>query len=146
MKNPNVIAALKRIAKKSGGILKPEEVVDAARPETSPLHNSFCWDDTEAAANFRIWQARVLIRTTVKFINLGGKQTAVRVFVSLTPDRLEESGGYRVVASVLNNKEMRDQMLADALEELRRFELKYSSLKELAQVFQASRQVRKEMA
>lgn len=145
MKNPEVIAALKRIAKKAGGILKPEEVVDAARPETSPLHSSFTWDDTEAAEAFRVWQARVLISTTVKYINLGGKQTAVRVFVSLTPDRQEESGGYRITAAVLSNSEMRAQMLADALEELRRFELKYSQLKELAQVFSASKKVREQM-
>ena len=145
MKNEKVIAALKRIAKDAGGILQPEAVVEAARPESSPLHNSFTWDDDDAAHNYRIWQARQLIRTTVRYIDVNGSQTPVRVFVSLTPDREEESGGYRTTVSVLSDKDLRAQMLADALEELRRLEVKYSALKELAEVFAASRKVREQM-
>jgi len=145
MKNPEVIAVLKRIAKRAGGILQPEQVVEAARPEDSPLHSSFTWDDTEAAQNYRIWQARVLIRTTVKYIDVAGTQTPVRVFVSLTPDREQESGGYRTTVSVLSDRELRAQMMADALDELRRFELKYSQLKELAEVFAASKKVREQL-
>lgn len=41
---------LKRIAKANHGQLLPEKVVEAARPNNSPLHNRFEWDDTEAAS------------------------------------------------------------------------------------------------
>ena len=145
MKDTKIIVALKRIAKQSGGVIKPESVVDAARPESSPLHSRFTWDDTEAAEQYRLWQARTLIRTQIKYIEVEGKATPFRVFVSLTPDREEESGGYRVTANVLNDKDMRAQMLRDAMDEMRRFEAKYAGLKELAELFAASRKVREQM-
>lgn len=38
-------------------------VVDAARPEDSPIHDQFEWDDSEAAEQYRIAQARRLVRS-----------------------------------------------------------------------------------
>lgn len=144
MNNPKIISALKRIANKSGGVLNPEEVVEAARPVSSVLHNQFCWEDDKAAQNYRIWQARVLIRTTVRYIEINGDRRAARVFVSLSTDR-EDEGGYRDVIAVLNDKSMRQQMLEDALNELRTFEVKYSHLKELDAVFRASKAARNQL-
>lgn len=144
MNNPKIISALKRIANKSGGVLNPEEVVEAARPVSSVLHNQFCWEDDKAAQNYRIWQARVLIRTTVRYIEINGDRRAARVFVSLSTDR-EDEGGYRDVIAVLNDKSMRQQMLEDALNELRTFEVKYSHLKELDAVFRASKTARNQL-
>jgi len=44
------------------GLLNPETVVDRARNPNSSLHDHFTWDDTEAAAAFRIQEARALIK------------------------------------------------------------------------------------
>lgn len=145
MTNPKVIAVLQRIAKKSGGVLVPEQVVEEARSPHSILHSQFCWDNDRAAKQYRIWQARVLIRTTVRYISINGDKRPVRVFVSLTSDRDEDGGGYRDVVAVLSNKEMRSQMLEDALNELQVFEVKYSHLKELAGIFKASRDARNKL-
>lgn len=142
MNNQIIVTELQRIAKKSGGILIPEKVVDEARSETSVLHDQFCWDDDKAAREYRIWQARQLIRTTVRYIEIDGKERSVRVFVSLMPDRDEDGGGYRDVIAVLSDKSMRRQMLEDALNELQSFEKKYANLKELAEVFVASKRAR----
>ncbi len=57
------LKALKEIAKRDGGKLRPQAVVDAAKDEDSPLHNAFCWDDAEAARLYRLDQARRLIRS-----------------------------------------------------------------------------------
>lgn len=143
--SPKVIGELRRIAKKSGGLLLPEKVVDAARSEVSALHRMFCWDDTEAAHQYRLWQARALIRTTVSYVEAAGDKRPVRVFVSLTPDREEAGGGYRETVAVLADKDMRKQLLEDALDELRIFEKKYAHLSELARVFTASRKVREDL-
>ena len=140
-KSAKVIAELKRIAASNGGLLQPEAVVEKARPVTSPLHSKFTWDDSEAAHQYRLWQARQLIRVTVELI--GGIAKPVDCFVSLTTDRYAEQGGYRVMTTVLNDAEMRKQMLVDALNELQQFQQKYSRLKELAVVFSAIRKARR---
>jgi hypothetical protein len=62
--------------------------------------------------------------------------------VSLSPDRDEEGGGYREIIAVLSDKGMRRQALEDALSELSAFEQKYAHLKELAEVFMASKKAR----
>ena len=147
MKN-KVVAELKRIAAENDGLLKPETVVDEAKPVSSPLHPKFEWRNTVAAHQYRIWQARKLIRVSVEV--WAGTEDPVNVFVSLTPDRETRGnddgdigGGYRVMTQVLSDKEMRQQMLADALAELACFEEKYRRLKELAAVFAAIKKVRK---
>jgi hypothetical protein len=149
MKKENIIAAeLRRIANENDGILKPEDVVEAARPKDSPLHSQFEWSNTEAANKWRIHQARNLIRVTVEWLNVPGKAEPVEIrpFVSLTPDRKNEGGGYRDTLVVLRSKESREQLLADALAELRAIEDKYAALQELAEVFAAARKVRAQLA
>ena len=138
----NVVAAeLKRIAKANGGLLQPETVVEEARDESSPLHSRFQWDDTVGAQLYRIYQARQLIRVTVEVIT--GTDETCDVFVSLSPDRERESGGYRVMLDVLSDADMRNQMLSDAMDELSLFREKYHKLKELVSVFAAIKRVKR---
>lgn len=137
-----VVRELKRIARANDGLLVPELIVEHARPRKSPLHRFFVWDDTDAAALYRVWQARQMLRTSVIFAEINGDRRPIRVFVSLKSDREQEAGGYREVVVVLNDPDLRQQMLKDALEELRTFELKYAHLKELAKIFAASKKAR----
>lgn len=134
-----VVAELRRIAKANGGLVHPEAVVDSARPKSSPLHSRFEWDDGEAGHQYRLWQARQLIRVVVDL--LPGTDTQTEVFVSLKSDR--RHGGYRVVAEVLSDRQLREQMLRDALDELEFFRDKYKSLRELAEVFAAIKKARR---
>lgn len=134
MKAQAVITELRKIAKAHGGRLRPEDVVEAARPVGAPLHSRFQWDNTKAAEAYRVWQARHLIRACVEYMPHTEKRT--EVFVSLTTDR-NKDGGYRDVRVVLNNPTQREQMLSDAMAEMKSFKEKYASLKELADVFTA---------
>lgn len=54
---------LSLIASKNEGSLTPEDVVNDAKYDNSPLHKFFEWDDGEAAAKYRLEQARQLIRS-----------------------------------------------------------------------------------
>lgn len=128
---------LERLARQYGGVLKPEAVVDAARDEQSPLHDSFEWDDSKAAQSHRLWQARQLISVVVRYESVGNGNVAHRVFVSLTPDRKEGGEGYRLATTVLSDAALRAQMLADARADMLRFRGKYKELEELARVFEA---------
>ena len=138
-----VVSALRSIAAKNDGLLKPEDVVEAARPANSPLHTRFTWDDSDAAHQYRLEQARKLIRTTIQYIEVDGKDQSFRVFCSLNPDRENEGGGYRETVAVLSNRQYRAQLLADALDDMRRFEERYARLKELSLVI---KEIRKALA
>jgi len=143
--NPTVIRELTQIANKDReGILRPERVVAAAQPKESILHKYFEWDDTEAAVEYRLHQARTLIRCTVRYVKLNGDRRPVRVFTSLREDRFD-SGGYRLMVNVLSSKTLRRQMLEDALAELQQFERKYNDLRELSEVFAASKKIRQQL-
>lgn len=56
-------AELQRLFDANNGRLTPEQVVDAARSPASPLHARFDWSDADAAAKWRLEQARGLIRS-----------------------------------------------------------------------------------
>ncbi len=136
MKHGIIKAELLRLAKVYRGVITPKLIVDAARPEDSPLHGQFTWDDTEAAEKYREWQARALLRVVVEHVTAGKFDQDINVFVSLTSDRKDE-GGYRVMMAVLSDADYRAQLLADAIAEMQLFERKYAMLKELAEVFMA---------
>jgi len=52
--------ALATIQQRQGKIV-PANVVESAKPEDSPLHPAFEWDDTRAGEKYRESQARILI-------------------------------------------------------------------------------------
>lgn len=48
------------------GSITPDEVVEEARPVSSPMHRWFEWDDTRAAVEYRRGQAAQLIRVAAR--------------------------------------------------------------------------------
>lgn len=135
----DIKAELERIRRAHGGILRPADVVRAARPVNSPLHSRFDWDDTTAAHQWRLEQARHLIRVCIQMVNVGGRQIESNVWVALTADKPD--GGYRVLTDVLKDAGLRDALLRNAFEDMQRFRQKYGKLKELAEVFAAMKRV-----
>ena len=94
VKSEVVRQELLEICRENRGVLRPEDVVEQARSPKSVLHGLFQWDDSEAAREYRLWQARELIRVSVVMLpEAGGEPT--RAFVSLMDDRTKEAGGYR---------------------------------------------------
>lgn len=59
-----VKAELDRLAAQRQG-LRPSEVVESAKRKASPLHGEFEWDNTKAGHEFRLMQARKLIRLAI---------------------------------------------------------------------------------
>jgi hypothetical protein len=123
------------IAKRNGGLLRPVDVVEFAEDKRTELHGKFTWDDSDAAVQYRLWQAREIIRVSVSILPHNEKE--YRTYVSLMNDRTEEGGGYRSVVTVLANRSLRESMLEEALNELGLFRRKYAAIKELAGVFDA---------
>jgi hypothetical protein len=143
LKKKTIINELKHITRRNNGILLPEKVVEAARRPTSPLHDYFTWDDTEAAKKHRIQEARLLICACVESIGPESDSRECRVYVSLRSER--EKGGYRTLVDVMGSKKLREQLLQDAIEEMSYFKEKFKSLKELIKVFDAMSKAEKEL-
>lgn len=142
--NPETVTALQELYKKNDGLLRPTDIVEAARPEESPLHKHFEWDDSVAAERYRIEQARKILQTVhVKILAPNGKEHVSQVFVSLSTDR--KYGGYRAMVDVLSNEDMRNQMIRDAIADMQMFTQRYETLSDLAKVFSAMRKARKKL-
>jgi hypothetical protein len=99
------------MARRNGGVLKVDDVLEEARREDSILHKHFEWDDTKAAANYRKEQARSLIQRC-KITLVEGEPVSVRAFVSLPTDR-ESGGGYRLTSEVISNESQKGELLRD---------------------------------
>ena len=138
-KDAKMIAQLKelrKIEKQNGGVLHPKAVVMFARNPNTALHSAFDWDDTTAAQQWRMEQARRLIRVMVEIVPHKGKNIRVSAFVALRSERYHEAG-YRYMPTLMTNEKGRQAVLQTALWELMAFQDKYRDLSELAEVFKA---------
>lgn len=57
-------AELQRLHEEEGEVT-PAAVVEAARPKDAPLHPAFEWRDAVAAEEYRLMQARTLVRAVI---------------------------------------------------------------------------------
>ena len=139
-KRSSIKEELTQIFNEHNGRIPPEAVIEFARDENTALHAEFEWDDTEAAHQYRLEQARKIIRLNIEVIETPNGNVRVPVYVSLVSDR-RGGGGYRALSDVMSDAEMRAQLLQQAINELRRVQRKYESLRELTPVFAALERV-----
>lgn len=84
------------------GRLTPSIVIEAAKDEQSPLHGYFEWDDSIAAENYRLEQARTLIRSVVLHIT-DEKTTFTCVRYVRDPKAGPKEQGYRSIPSLVSD-------------------------------------------
>lgn len=142
--DPQVIGdTLDQLQGENGGRLTPRVVVDAARPDESPLHPCFEWDDLRAAELYREDQARHVINSVRVVQRSDDPRAEARVlhaFVSLseqTDDGPER--GYIPLARVLNDAALLKQAMDRAAAELRAFEDRYREFDLIAQAVRQAR-------
>ena len=126
---------LSLIAKKHDGLLRAEDVVAFARNKKTALHSQFTWNNTRAAEEYRLWQARQIIRVTLT--TLPETNNEIRAYVSMTADRYTPGGGYRGMVEVMTAKQTRGELLAQALAELKMWQERYRHLRALVPIFEA---------
>lgn len=115
-----------------------KELLDDSRAENAPLHCCFTWDDTVAAEKWRIEEAHKIIRSIeVEIIREDKPSTNTRLFVNVQPVAPKKQGEFVAFEVALGNKNYRQQVLHNALIELRAFQRKYSTYSELASVFKS---------
>ena len=117
------------------GSLTPQILVDDARKKKSIMHDYFEWDDTVAAEEHRKFQARMLLgEIVVEYTDESEEPREIRAFVSVVEN---DNRHFTTLDRAMSDKELRKQVIADALEGLRQWRYKYDHLKEFSVVYEA---------
>lgn len=138
---PDVAGTIFEKICKEKGELQPEYVVDEARPEASPLHNWFEWDDPIAAEKYRRHQASELIRCNVVLLAPDDKPigenesrpitvnaaNTTRSFVNIRKANGEKA--YLPVQTVMEDVDLRQQYIHRAYKEITDWKIRYRSIK-----------------
>lgn len=125
------------------GELTPQDVLSDARNPNSPLHSYFEWDDNAAAEQYRLQQARGLIRSVVAvYVQDDKPAQRTKAFV-----HVPEPGAphYRDAAGAMSMKKTRQLVLQRAWNELEGWRRRYKELTEFADLFDVIDEVSKEL-
>lgn len=126
---------LERIRTRHNGRLTPQDILKEAKTKASPLHGAFEWSDTKAAQQFRLQQAQYLIRSIeVVVVQSKTKTSNVRAFVNVKRDN---DRSYTSLAHAMSDKELREQVIAQAWKELQEWRNRYERLSEFSRLFGA---------
>lgn len=109
-KRDAIAARLEKLAAMGGGRLTPDAVLQDARSPKSPLHDQFTWDDSEAATQWRLQQARELIRSVR--VEVTTETRTVSTVRYVRDPTAGESQGYVEVAKLRDNRALAAEALA----------------------------------
>jgi len=126
--------AIDRVRHKTTGGANPEDVVNAAKSSRNALHKLFTWDDSEAAQQYRLEQARGVLRSLTCRVKVVGVKEPINTRAFVHIKRKEQAGSYEPVETVLSDKEMSSAWLKRALSELQSWRRRYATIKELVSV------------
>jgi hypothetical protein len=133
--DPQMIGeALEKISETAKGELTPKAVVDAARSKRHPLHVHFEWDDSIAAENYRVDQARSLIR--VIRVHDEATPEPARAFISINS---RTGTSYRSLADVKRSPDFQQAVMAQADKDLEAFQRRYRELTDICEFVSAAR-------
>ena len=130
---------LEKIRKKHRGILRPRDVVDFARNEDTALHKRFEWDDSRAAEQYRLVQAREIIRFTVEVYDENPEP--IHCYVSFSDER-RKGDSYRLLTEVMSDADHRQKLLDQAEREMDAWIQRYRQFSEFRPVFKAMESVK----
>jgi hypothetical protein len=114
-----VKAELEAIATANGGILTPNDVVEAAKNTNSALHDQFTWDTETAAHERRLDQARTIIRSVKIRFTVESRVISAPLYVR-DPNSEPSAQGYTTLPRLLTDAEaarkavIREFLMAEA--------------------------------
>jgi hypothetical protein len=124
---------LDQLREANGGTVTPDLVLAAAADVANPLNPFFEWGDDEAARQFRLQQARGLLRSVVvRYRSNSGEPLTVRAFVSI---KMEDGPRYTTSVAAMSDADQRAQVIRKAWNELQAFRKRYADLQEFGLIF-----------
>lgn len=109
-KRDAIAARVEKIASLNGGRITPDAVLQDAKSAKSPLHDQFDWDDSSAAQNWRLQQARELIRSIKVEITTESRTVSTVRYVR--DPSAGEAQGYVEVAKLRDDRTLAAEALA----------------------------------
>ncbi len=126
--DPEIVGReLERIRKKTG--LTADSVLAEASNRKHSLHGYFKWDDRVAAHEYRLNQARYLIRAIVRIEE--PDSLPVRAFVTISNEEQ-----YVPVMEVLSDKDRRKRLFMDVHKDIEHMKLKLSGYEDLVDLIE----------
>ena len=127
--------AVESIIDQHGGVT-PEILLQEATKKRSVLHSCFEWDDTVAAQNYRLDQARYILRQIEVVIEREDKEPLrIRAFHCVEDE--EQCRRYITITQARSESEMWDQVVSRAMKEIKQWQDTYRGIKEFEVVFAA---------
>ncbi len=110
--------------------LRPEDVVEAARPAEHPLHNRFEWDDRIAGEEYRRHQAQRLIRSVrIRYADADEHRPARRVREWHSIQRTD-GNAYHPVDEIVDDDMARTLLLRDMARDWKALRRRYAEFEE----------------
>lgn len=127
---------LERLAGENNGDVPAENLLEASTPKNAPCHNQFEWNNSIAAHEFRLDQARCLIRSVrVVVVSEEGEPEGEpeRIYIRATT---EENGScYITKSKLLSDEDLMHQALTEARNLVLGAQRKFAWLNDLAGIF-----------
>lgn len=139
---PERIDKILKIQSQKG--LTPENLINEAKDKNNPLHDLFDWDNNIAGDKWRLQQARVIINEVKVVIDEKEYYAFENVSVKVN-DNLEHKREYMPIVTIMSNKELRQQIIRSALQQLAYWEKQNEKYTELMPIIQTAQKVRKEI-
>lgn len=118
---------------KENGTINRRLVLESAKPKDSPIHDLFEWDDTIAAENYRLTQARLLISNlNVVIEHEKAEPLEIRAYANISETK---EGRFINIESAFKSEESKEIVIKRALQELKAFENKYKNLELFGELF-----------
>lgn len=136
---PAIGTRLMQLARSAGEPVPPQVVLDDARPEGSPLHPFFEWDDGEAAERWRLHQARQLVNHLQIIVvgSNGEEETRAMHNLVIETDAGESVRGYVTAKTIEADAGMRAKVIENAMNHLQQWKARYGQYSELYGVVEA---------
>lgn len=134
---------LSRLSKEKKNMLSPDDIVNAARPDDSPLHDFFEWKDSIAAELYRKNQARHMINHINIIVTKNDKEKPIKAFFNVEYRGKENT--YVPINVIARVHTLKEQVVKRALDEIIAWQRRYKDYKELDRIFGAIKETQKEL-
>ena len=130
--------AINSIKEKHGGKVSPDAIVEAAKKKTHPLHKLFTWDDTEAAAKFRLAEAGSLLRSIeITYIELPEQpRRAFEIMLRKRTGSRDVETLYGTAEEVAADPAAHSRLIAEAVTTLMAWRARFRYLQELSHLIE----------
>lgn len=121
------------------GDLAPSRYVEVAKPKDSPLHPTLTWDDKKAANEFRLIEARTIIRGVIRVEVVtetdtrAGEPRVIGGYVHVPSEDRRGEGKYQPVELVIENVDEYGRALDEARKDLESAERRLHELRRLSE-------------